>query len=113
MNRFSTRETSAATSPGRRLAFSGGRPLPVVLAVVLVLPPGVVVGAHGLHPCAKNPVASWALTEPSGALWRVFGTGKPVTRENSAPAKIYTIFEGTSEIQRLVIARAISGMHIR
>ena len=28
-------------------------------------------------------------------------------------AKIYTIFEGTSEIQRLVISRAISGVHIR
>jgi acyl-CoA dehydrogenase len=28
-------------------------------------------------------------------------------------AKIYTIFEGTSEIQRLVIARAISGVRIR
>ncbi|MFO1536351.1 MAG: acyl-CoA dehydrogenase family protein [Actinomycetota bacterium] len=28
-------------------------------------------------------------------------------------SKIYTIFEGTSEIQRLVIARAISGVHIR
>ena len=28
-------------------------------------------------------------------------------------AKIYTIFEGTSEIQRLVVARAISGMHLR
>jgi alkylation response protein AidB-like acyl-CoA dehydrogenase len=28
-------------------------------------------------------------------------------------AKIYTVFEGTSEIQRLVIARAISGRHIR
>jgi alkylation response protein AidB-like acyl-CoA dehydrogenase len=28
-------------------------------------------------------------------------------------AKIYTIFEGTSEIQRLVIARSIAGMHIR
>jgi acyl-CoA dehydrogenase len=28
-------------------------------------------------------------------------------------AKIYTIFEGTSEIQRLVIARAISGRHIK
>jgi alkylation response protein AidB-like acyl-CoA dehydrogenase len=27
-------------------------------------------------------------------------------------AKIYTIFEGTSEIQKLVIARAVSGMHI-
>ncbi len=28
-------------------------------------------------------------------------------------SKIYTIFEGTSEIQRLVVARAISGMHIQ
>ncbi|MGQ0804163.1 MAG: acyl-CoA dehydrogenase family protein [Actinomycetota bacterium] len=28
-------------------------------------------------------------------------------------AKIFTIFEGSSEIQRLVIARALSGMHIR
>jgi alkylation response protein AidB-like acyl-CoA dehydrogenase len=28
-------------------------------------------------------------------------------------ARIYTIFEGTSEIQRLVIARAISGMQLR
>jgi alkylation response protein AidB-like acyl-CoA dehydrogenase len=27
-------------------------------------------------------------------------------------AKIFTIFEGTSEIQHLVIARAISGIHI-
>jgi hypothetical protein len=27
--------------------------------------------------------------------------------------KNYTIFEGTSEIQRLVIARAISGVHIK
>ncbi|MGO9582399.1 MAG: acyl-CoA dehydrogenase family protein [Acidimicrobiales bacterium] len=28
-------------------------------------------------------------------------------------SKIYTIFEGTSEIQRLVIARAISGVHVQ
>ena len=28
-------------------------------------------------------------------------------------SKIYTIFEGTSEIQRLIIARAISGVYIR
>ena len=27
-------------------------------------------------------------------------------------SKIYTIFEGTSEIQRLIIARAVSGVHI-
>ncbi|WP_349308014.1 acyl-CoA dehydrogenase family protein [Pseudofrankia sp. BMG5.36] len=31
----------------------------------------------------------------------------------AARSKPYTIFEGTSEIQRLVIARAISGLHIR
>ena len=29
------------------------------------------------------------------------------------PATVsYTIFEGTSEIQRLVVARSISGLHI-
>ena len=28
-------------------------------------------------------------------------------------SKIFTIFEGTSEIQRLIVARAISGVHIR
>ena len=28
-------------------------------------------------------------------------------------AKIYDIFEGTAEIQQLVIARAISGVHIK
>ena len=28
-------------------------------------------------------------------------------------AKIYTIFEGTSEIQRLVVSRAITGTYIR
>jgi alkylation response protein AidB-like acyl-CoA dehydrogenase len=39
---------------------------------------------------------------------------RPTSRELSASLqKIYTIFEGTSEIQRLVIARAISGMRIR
>jgi acyl-CoA dehydrogenase len=41
------------------------------------------------------------------------------TADHHSPAgtlggdEIYTIFEGTSEIQRLVIARAISGMRIR
>jgi len=25
----------------------------------------------------------------------------------------YTVFEGTSEIQRLIIARAVSGIHIQ
>ncbi len=38
-------------------------------------------------------------------------------RRDSAPAlgapAIYDIFEGTAEIQQLVISRAISGMHIK
>jgi alkylation response protein AidB-like acyl-CoA dehydrogenase len=33
-------------------------------------------------------------------------------RDGQPVAEIYTIFEGTSEIQRLVAARAISGVHI-
>jgi acyl-CoA dehydrogenase len=36
----------------------------------------------------------------------------PVERM-SRDAKIYTIFEGTSEIQRLVISRSISGVHVK
>lgn len=35
-----------------------------------------------------------------------------ILRRNFSDAKIYTIFEGTSEIQQLVIARAISGLRV-
>ena len=31
----------------------------------------------------------------------------------SAPAKIFTIFEGTSEIQRMLIGRAVTGLDVR
>jgi alkylation response protein AidB-like acyl-CoA dehydrogenase len=37
-------------------------------------------------------------------------------RKTAQPCRshvIYDIFEGTAEIQQLVIARAISGMHIK
>jgi len=37
---------------------------------------------------------------------------QPVTRARRA-VFTYTLFEGTSEIQRLVIARAASGVHIQ
>jgi alkylation response protein AidB-like acyl-CoA dehydrogenase len=53
----------------------------------------------------------------TGQAMQILG-GNGFTREfpverMARDARIYTIFEGTSEIQRLVIARAISGAHIR
>ena len=60
-----------------------------------------------------NEVAVWATER---AIQILGGNGYtrefPVERMHR-DAKIYTIFEGTSEIQRLVIARAISGMQIK
>jgi acyl-CoA dehydrogenase len=57
-------------------------------------------------------VAVWA-TERAMQILGGYGYSReyPVERWHR-DAKIYTIFEGTSEIQRLVIARAISGMQI-
>jgi hypothetical protein len=42
-------------------------------------------------------------------------SGLPATVEHPAtwPENNYDIFEGTAEIQQLVISRAISGMYIR
>ncbi len=58
-------------------------------------------------------VATWATER---AIQILGGNGYtrefPVERMHR-DAKIYTIFEGTSEIQRLVISRAISGHHIK
>src|SRR6478752_5614522 len=58
-------------------------------------------------------VATWATER---AIHILGGNGYtrefPVERWHR-DAKIYTIFEGTSEIQRLVVSRAISGMQIR
>src|SRR5438270_2387432 len=54
------------------------------------------------------------VTEEAIQILGGYGYGReyPVERWHR-DAKIYTIFEGTSEIQRLVIARSISGVHIR
>src|SRR5947208_12988325 len=58
-------------------------------------------------------VATWATER---AIHILGGNGYtreyPVERWHR-DAKIYTLFEGTSEIQRIVIARAISGLHIK
>ena len=54
--------------------------------------------AHRRHGCVDMPA-------PGGA--------SKLNERAAQVDSIYTIFEGTSEIQRLVIARAISGIHIQ
>jgi hypothetical protein len=57
----------------------------------------------GVRSCpSKEGHACLGITEPNG--WMPSRCGDD--------AKIHTIFEGTSEIQQLVIARAISGLRI-
>jgi hypothetical protein len=45
-------------------------------------------------------------------LFLVSDTGQDQTDASISENLIHTIFEGTSEIQQLVIARAISGLRI-
>ncbi|MEU8224207.1 acyl-CoA dehydrogenase family protein [Kribbella sp. NPDC048915] len=71
---------------------------------------------HGEGSMAKLKAGEVAVKVTEEAIQILGGNGYtreyPVERMHR-DAKIYTIFEGTSEIQRLVIARAISGMRIR
>jgi alkylation response protein AidB-like acyl-CoA dehydrogenase len=46
-------------------------------------------------------------------LWVCPILKETLTRSSIRHPNTYTIFEGTSEIQRVIIARAISGVHIR
>ncbi|HEY1457992.1 MAG TPA: hypothetical protein VGF15_05700 [Solirubrobacteraceae bacterium] len=59
--------------------------------------------------------ASRALIRPdsSGPERSDFGSTCQISYQYWALAPIQDIFEGTAEIQQLVIARAISGMHIK
>jgi alkylation response protein AidB-like acyl-CoA dehydrogenase len=70
---------------------------------------------HGEGSMAKLKAGEVAVKVTEEAIQILGGNGYsreyPVERMHR-DAKIYTIFEGTSEIQRLVIARAISGVRI-
>ena len=70
-------------------------------------------GEGSMSKLKAGEVAVWATDR---AMQILGGAGyvrdHPVERMRR-DAKIYTIFEGTSEIQRLVVARAISGTYIR
>jgi acyl-CoA dehydrogenase len=70
---------------------------------------------HGEGSMSKLKAGEVAVKVTEDAIQILGGYGYtreyPVERWHR-DAKIYTIFEGTSEIQRLVVARAISGVHI-
>jgi acyl-CoA dehydrogenase len=69
-------------------------------------------GEGSMSKLKAGEVAVWA-TEQAIQILGGYGYIRefPVERWHR-DSKIYTIFEGTSEIQRLVIARAVSGVHI-
>jgi alkylation response protein AidB-like acyl-CoA dehydrogenase len=54
----------------------------------------------------NRPIRPNTRTGQPGSKWHV---DHPAGRIDQT----YTIFEGTSEIQRLIISRAISGVHIK
>ncbi|MFA5885110.1 MAG: acyl-CoA dehydrogenase family protein [Acidimicrobiia bacterium] len=70
-------------------------------------------GEGSMSKLKAGEVAVW-VTEQAIQILGGYGYVRenPVERWHR-DSKIYTIFEGTSEIQRLVIARAISGLHIK
>lgn len=77
-------------------------------------PDDVKLGAFCVsEPDAGSDVSSLrtrAVYDEANDEWVINGTKAWIT--NGGIAKIHTIFEGTSKIQHLVIARAISGLRV-
>jgi acyl-CoA dehydrogenase len=72
-----------------------------------------VAGEGSMSKLKAGEVAVWA-TEQAIQILGGYGYVRDYPVEKwHRDSKIYTIFEGTSEVQRLVIARSISGVHIR
>lgn len=77
---------------------------------------GAAVGRDA-GPCDRELVAGETAVRVTEKAMQILG-GNGCTREYpvermARDAKIHTIVEGTSEIQRLVIARTISGVQVR
>lgn len=66
----------------------------------------------GLHLASASRVALSAAQE-CGLKAGIPAPRTALTREYALAPNPFTIFEGTSEIQRLILARAISGVHIK
>jgi acyl-CoA dehydrogenase len=70
-------------------------------------------GEGSMSKLKAGEVAVWAAERAVQILGGAGFTREHPVQRWYRDAKIYTIFEGTSEIQRLVIARAISGASLR
>ena len=69
-------------------------------------------GEGSMSKLKASEVAVWATERAIQILGGAGYTREHPVERMHRDAKIFTIFEGTSEIQRLVISRAISGIHI-
>ncbi|MBP2339833.1 alkylation response protein AidB-like acyl-CoA dehydrogenase [Saccharothrix coeruleofusca] len=70
-------------------------------------------GEGSMSKLKAGEVSVWATERAIHILGGAGYTREHPVERMHRDAKIFTIFEGTSEIQRLVVARAISGMHIK
>lgn len=70
-------------------------------------------GEGSMSKLKASEVSVWATERAIQILGGAGYTREHPVERMHRDAKIFTIFEGTSEIQRLVVARAISGMYIR
>jgi alkylation response protein AidB-like acyl-CoA dehydrogenase len=61
------------------------------------------------HRLEKDTCLRAALPHPQGPIGG--RAGMPMTLP--VPSKIFTIFEGTSEIQRMLIGRTVTGLDVR
>ncbi len=64
-------------------------------------------------PAAQEWGRSWTSVGAYGLNTGIPGPRNTLTWEYVLTPDNFTIFEGTSEIQRLIISRAISGVHIK
>ncbi|MGH4022269.1 MAG: acyl-CoA dehydrogenase family protein [Pseudonocardiaceae bacterium] len=70
-------------------------------------------GEGSMSKLKAGRVATWVTERAIQILGGVGYTREYPVERMHRDAKVYDIFEGTEQIQQLVIARAISGMHIR
>jgi hypothetical protein len=61
----------------------------------------------------RAPVVRQSCPDSAGSRRSRYGAQPQMWLYQALFGPIYDIFEGTAEIQQLVIARAISGMHIK